>query len=108
MIKQGSKGSICFYYKGILISGYGLSTRKYVGAYLYQGDHLIIKSKGINIKEQIKCYTHFCNVIHKRKINKQRINCNDHEMFISCLCALLRLRIIENDDMNGYHIFPRK
>jgi hypothetical protein len=108
MIYQGKKGSICFYYKDILISGYALNDKKSLDAYLYQGDHLIKKSKGINIREQIKCYTHFCNVIHSRKIKKEKITRTDHEMFISCLCALMRLRIIDNDDSNGYLVCPRK
>tara|TARA_R110000822_G_scaffold309719_1_gene439982 strand:- start:318 stop:674 length:357 start_codon:yes stop_codon:yes gene_type:complete len=108
MIYQGKQGSICFYYKNVLISGFGLSKKKTLEAYLYQGDHLIKQSKGINIKDQIKMYIHFCNVIHKRKLNKQRIQYEDHIYFISCLSALLRLRIIENDDANGFLVCPRK
>ena len=108
MIYQGKEGSICFYYKNVLISGYGLSKKKTLEAYLYQGDHLIKQSKGINIKTQIKMYLYFCNVIHTRKLNKQRITDKDHIYFISCISALLRLKIIENDDSNGYLVCPRK
>ena len=46
-------------------------------------------------------YLHFCNVIHQRKINRQAIRRSDHELFISCFFALMKLKIIEDDDMNG-------
>lgn len=108
MIYQSSKGSICFYYKGTLISGYGLTNKKTEESYLYQGDHIIKQSKGIHIKEQIKVYLSFCNAIRNRKLKKQRITRQDHIYFISCLSALLRLRVIENDDDNGYYCFPKK
>ena len=108
MIKQGSKGSICFYFKGVLISGFPLTHKKNTEAYLYHGEHLIRTSKGINIKDQIKICLNFCNMIYSKKINKQRINTDDHIYFLYSLCALLRLRIIENDDLNGYYTFPCK
>ena len=47
-------------------------------------------------------------MIYSKKINKQRINTDDHIYFLYSLCALLRLRIIENDDLNGYYTFPCK
>tara|TARA_R110000772_G_scaffold135148_1_gene243778 strand:- start:12882 stop:13208 length:327 start_codon:yes stop_codon:yes gene_type:complete len=108
MIYQSSKGSICFYYKGVLISGYGLTDKKNLDNYLYQGEYLITASKGVDIKKQIRIYTGFCNLIHRKKLNKERITRDDHKFFITCLCALLRLRIIDNDDMNGYLICKRK
>lgn len=108
MIYQGKEGSMCFYYKDILISGFALSKKKTPDAYLYQGDHLIKQSKGINIKKQIEAYLYFCNVIYERKIKKRRIKREDHIYFISCLSALLRLKIIENDDANGFLVCPPK
>ena len=108
MIIQGSQGSICFYYKGTLITGYPLTHKKNTEAYLYHGEHLIRQSKDVNIKDQITIYLNFCNMIHRKKINKEKILKKDHIYFIYCMSALLRLRIIENDDLNGYHTFPRK
>lgn len=108
MIYQASKGSICFYYKGTLISGYGLNTKKSVDAYLYMGDHLIKESRHVNIKQQIETYINYCNIIHTRKNNKQKITQIEHQLFVSSLCALLRLKIIDNDDNNGYLVCPRK
>ena len=108
MIYNGSKGSVCFYYKGLLISSYPLSKFKTLDKYLNQGEDLIYKSKGIPIKSQIKMYLLFCNNIYQRKKDNQPIYRQDHIYFLNCLTALLRLRIIENDEQNGYMCFNKK
>jgi len=108
MIIYGKNGTLCLYYKGLLISSFPLSDKKTIERYLYQGTHLIMESKGIPIKLQIKTYIHFCNSIYKRKLNKQPIRRSDHIYFLNCLSALLRLKIIDNDELNGYMTFNRK
>jgi hypothetical protein len=107
MIYNGKEGSICFYYKGLLISSYPLSKKKNLQAYLNQGEELIYKSKGIPIKKQIHTYTLFCNHIHSRKKNNQPIYRQDHIFFLNCLTALMRLKIIHNDELNGYMCFKK-
>ena len=108
MIKQGSNGSICFYYNGLLICGWALSKKKTVARYLYQGEYIIKKSKSVPIMTQVKSYRMFCEMIYRRKLNKQPIRKSDLELFVSSLTALLRLRVIDNDESNGYYEFPRK
>ena len=108
MIKNGSMGSVTFYYKGLLISSFPLTKKKTLDAYLYHGEHLIYESKGKNILYQIKVYTQFCNKIYRRKKNKQKISTDDHIYFLYCLTALMRLKIIKNDDSNGYMCFGKK
>ena len=108
MLFYGSHGTLCLYYKGELISSFPLSSTKTLQGYLNQGEELIRTSKGISIKSQIKVYIHFCNMMHKRKINKDGIRRSDHIHFLNCLTALLRLRIINNDEVNGYMIFKDK
>lgn len=108
MIYNGSQGSICFYYKGLLISSFALTDKKNLDAYLNQGTELIRKSKGIPIMTQIKTYTLFCNTIYKRKKEGLPIRRSDHICFLNCLTALLRLRILENDESNGYMCFKKK
>ena len=108
MIYNGKDGSLTLYYKGLLISSYPLSHKKTFNRYEYQGEHLIYKSKGIPIRIQIKTYIHFCNMIYDRKKNKQAIRRSDHIYFLNCLFALLRLKIIENDESNGYLIMKSK
>jgi hypothetical protein len=108
MVYYGTGGTLCMYYKGLLISSYPLTNKKTIEAYLYQGEELIYKSKHIPIKLQIKTYLHFCNMIYRRKKNKEAIFKSDHINFLNCLTALLRLRIIDNDDENGYMAFQKK
>ncbi len=109
-IYNGCDGSLNLYYKGLLVSSFALTKKKTFERYKYQGDYLILKSlkEKLKIKQIIFTLTHFCNVIYARKKNKQPIRRSDHEYFISCLFGLLKLKIIENDELNGYLLMPRK
>tara|TARA_R100001440_G_scaffold43809_1_gene63551 strand:- start:7613 stop:7954 length:342 start_codon:yes stop_codon:yes gene_type:complete len=109
-IYNGCDGSLNLYYKGLLISSFPLTKKKTFERYQYQGEYLILKSmrEKLNIKKIIYTLTYFVNLIHKRKLNKQPIRRSDHEYFISCLFGLLKLKIIENDELNGYLIMPMK
>ena len=108
MIRQGCKGSLNLYFKDVLISSFPLTNKKTVQQYLNQGEHLIMQSKGIPIRIQIKTYLDYCNVIKRRKENNQAIYKSDHIMFLNCLFALMRLNLIEDDDANGYLIMNKK
>ncbi len=107
-IYEGSNGSLNLYYKGLLISSFPLTKKNTFTRYKYQGEYLIRKSKHIPIKIQIKTYIHFCNMIHRRKINNQAIRKSDHQMFLNSLFALMRLNIINDDESNGYLIMNKK
>lgn len=108
MIYNGSSGNISFYYNGLLISNFPLTSKKKVEDYIYQGDYVIKQSKGVSILLQIQAYKKFCDIMHYRKQNKLPIYRSDHELFLGSLMALLRLNIIENDDKNGYLVMPNK
>jgi len=110
MIYNGCDGSLNLYYKGLLISSFPLTKNKTFERYKYQGEYLILKSmkQKIKIKKIIYTLTHYCNIIYYRKRNKQPIRRSDHEYFISCLFALMKLKIIDNDESNGYFIMPKK
>ena len=107
-IYYGSEGTACFYYKGLLISSYPLTKKKTIDRYLYQGEELIKTSKGIPIKIQLKTYINFCNIIYNRKKRNDPIYRQDHIFFLNCLTALLRLKVIDNDELNGYATFKKK
>lgn len=47
-------------------------------------------------------------MIHARKKEGKPIRRSDHLMFLNALMALMRLKIIENDDDNGYMECIRK
>ena len=104
MIYKGSKGNISLFYNGKLISNFPLTKKKKVEDYFYQGDYVIKQSKGIPILCQINAYKKFCDLMYHRKINNLPIYRSDHQLFLSSLMALLRLKIIDNDDNNGYFI----
>lgn len=103
MIYKGSEGNLSLHYKGEMISNYPLTKKKTYERYKYQGEHLILESlkRNMKIKTQIFTYLNFCNMIHKRKLNKQAIRKSDHELFICCFFALMKLKIIEDNDRNG-------
>jgi len=108
-IYNGCDGSLNLYYKGLLISSFPLNKKKTFERYLYQGEYLILKSmrENINIKKIIYTAMYFCTLIYNRKKNNQPIRRSDHQLFLSSLFALLKLKIIENDESNGYLIMPR-
>ena len=109
-IYYGCDGSLNLYYKGLLISSFPLNKKKTFERYKYQGDYLILKSmrEKFNIKKIIYILTHFCTIIYTRKKNKQPIRKSDHQFFLSCLFGLLKLKVIEDDELNGYLIMPKK
>ena len=109
MIYKGSNGNLSLHYNGIMVSNYPLTKNKTYERYKYQGDYLILKSlkENMNLKKQIFTYINFCNMIHKRKLYNKGIRRSDHEMFISCFFALMKLKIIEEDNMNGYLIMVK-
>lgn len=69
---------------------------------------MIQSSKGIPILIQIKTYLQLCNMMYSRKKAGKPIRRSDHRMFMNALMALIRLKIIENDDDNGYLECVRK
>ena len=109
-IYNGSDGSLNLYYKGLLISSFALTKKKTFDVYKYQGEHFILTSmkENIKVKEIIYTCTYFCNLIYTRKKNKQAIRKSDHELFLGTLFALMKLKIIENDESNGYLVMPKK
>lgn len=108
-IYNGCNGSLTLYYKGLLISSFPLTKKKTFDRYLYQGDYLILESMKQNkkIKDIIYTLMYFCNIIYNKKKNKQAIYRSDHKLFLSSIFALLKLKIIENDELNGYLLMPR-
>jgi len=109
-IYNGCDGSLNLYYKELLISSFPLTKKKTFERYKYQGEYLILESMKQNkkIKDIIYTLTYFCNMIYNRKLNKQPIRRSDHKLFLSSLFALMKLKIIHNDELNGYLIMPRK
>ena len=92
--------NLVLFYKDLLIGSYPLTDLKTYERYKYQGEYLILKSlkENINIKSQIHTYLLFCNQVLRRKHDKLGIWKSDYEMFLSCLFALIKFKIIDEDD----------
>tara|TARA_R110002012_G_scaffold11804_1_gene52787 strand:+ start:65 stop:421 length:357 start_codon:yes stop_codon:yes gene_type:complete len=69
-------------------------------------NRLIIQNFRDNIpmKEQIDVYSHFLNNIKDRKDKKKAIYRSDHIFCLHCLFALVKLKVIEEEDdpLNGF------
>ena len=100
MIRKGSEGSLTLFFKDQLISSYPLSKRNTYERYKYQGEYLILQSmrKKIKIKQQIFTYTFFCNQMIRLKNEGKSIRESDGEMFLTSIFALIKLKILDEDD----------
>ena len=108
MIVQGKNGSMCLLWKGLLICGFPLGRYDY-DYYKKEGEELIIQSmrmKGYSIKKQIFQYMLTCNNIYTKKLKKQKIPSMDMYLFRITLMALIKLKIIDEDD--AVYLAPRK
>ncbi len=108
--REGNKGSISLFWKGTLLSTYPLSDEYNLDYYYDTGEDIIRKSKDMNynIKQQIIVYFGFLNKIERRKREKLPIYASDLDKATHALFALLRLRLIEDDELNGYLIMPKR
>jgi exopolyphosphatase/pppGpp-phosphohydrolase len=107
--REGNKGSISLFFKGTLFAMYPLSDEYNLDYYYDTGEDIIRKSKdmGYNIKQQLIVYYGFLNKIERRKREKLPIYASDLDKATHALFALLRLRLIEDDELNGYLIMRR-
>jgi len=111
--KVGKYGSMCLYWKGTLVSTYAVDEtdeQKEIDYYYEVGEHMINMSKhiGYDIMKQVAVYFGFLNKIERRKREKLSIYASDHDKFAHSLFALLRLRLIVNDELNGYLLIKKK
>lgn len=100
MIREGNQGSVCIYWKDLLIAGFPLG-RYHLEDYKNDSNRLIMDSlnHGINIPSQIKSYHFMCESVYKQKKNKNKISTEDLQMFFCSLLCLIRFKMIEEDDV---------
>lgn len=99
MIIQGKNGSLNLFYNDLFISSFPLGNNNF-DDYKNQSEKLILNSlkNNRNLKDQIKMYKNFCDIIFIRKKNKMKISGLDHQKFSACLLALIRLKYLDLDD----------
>lgn len=108
VVRNGSEGSFNIFYKGLLISSFPLTKKKTVERYINQGEAMIRECKHIPIIKQIQIYKTMIDLIYNRKLNNQPIWREDHVSLLNCIMALIRLRVMENDEQNGYFAIGKK
>lgn len=92
--------NLALYYKDLLISNFPLTNLKTYERYKYNGENLILDAlkRNLNIKFQLGMYLYFCNKILQRKKDNLAIYKSDHQKFLCCLFALIKLKILDEDD----------
>lgn len=108
MIIQGKGGCLCLYWNDKLISGFPIGGNS-VEDYMNTGQDIILDGlrKGKKIPELLFTFRGFCECLYKKKITyKKRISGNDHQVFLHCIMALIKLKIYDFDDL--CLIAPRK
>lgn len=100
-IYWGDVGSINFYWNDLLISSFGVhSKKKTLENYKNMGEFFIRDGleRGNNL-EQIKqvCLYH-CITTWRRKYENKAIWKCDHQLFCACLYSLIKLKFIKNED----------
>ena len=110
MIRQGKQGSYNIFYKNLFISSFPIHNAKMIEGYNNQGIELIEQSLRVNrpLKQQIKIYELFCNLIYNKKKNNEKICTDDHICFLNSFIALMKLKVIQEDNENGVLIMGRK
>ncbi len=64
------------------------------------------ENKNMSIKKQILFYKYFINKIYERKKENLNIWRSDYELFLSCMFALIKLNVLDEDD--SIFIMPKK
>ena len=95
MIFNGSEGSLNLFYGGLLISSFALCKKKTFKRYEYMGQKLILDSlkDNISLDNQIPAYIYFCSKLFLLKSENK---------------SIIKLKILDDDDENGFFIQPKK
>ena len=106
--KHGSEGSISLYYQGLMVSTLPLTKKKTFDYYRKNGEDSIIRhfKEGYSLKKQIAISRTFCEVFTYRRASGQKVAKEDHIMMCQALFVLLKTKVIDNDELNGYLIMP--
>ena len=107
MIINGKNGSICIYWKDLLVSSLPRGKMDY-DDYLNEANKFILLSmkEGKNIKELIHWFHQLCRIVYEKKIKKKKISSEYHGLFHYCIFSLIKLNLIDKDDV--LLICPRK
>ena len=101
MLNPGPDGEIVLFYKDVLICSFPLNKEELIYSDYQEGaNQLIVDSmrSNKNMREQIYAYRRYCNICWMKKLRCQEINPSDCEMFMASLLALVKLRILTEEE----------
>jgi len=96
------------HYKNKLISKFNL---KYPDEAIdFARDNIIncMRDEKVNIHEIKKMFLMYVNQFYKLRINKVKCTSSDHKLFMGALLGLMKMKVIEDDNENGFIITKRK
>ena len=66
--------------------------------------------EGRSLDKQILVYKNFLDIIKDRKLNNKPIRRSDHNFSLYCIMALIKLKVIEEEDdpLNGLYYPPKR
>ena len=101
MIKEGKDGCICLYWNDVVMSSLPIGKNKW-DDYLKESEKFILESMKIqnkNVREIVYYTKNFCELFYKDKIKNKRQNTEDHLYFQLSLLSLIRMNLIDFDDV---------
>ena len=85
MILQGRNGSMVLFWKDLLMCGFPIIV-----------DGL---RNNVKIETQIKSYSGYCDILHLKKLKNKRINSEEYDCFRLSAMALIKLQLIDEDEV---------
>ena len=100
MILQGRNGSMVLFWKDLLMCGFPISLYTYED-YKKMSDELIVDGlrNNVKIETQIKSYSGYCDILHLKKLKNKRINSEEYDCFRLSAMALIKLQLIDEDEV---------
>jgi hypothetical protein len=101
MIITGKNGCLCVFWNNLLLAGFPLSKRNPYEKYKESANDLIIDAlrKGRNIKDIISQFKMICDKTYIRKKEKKKISSFDLQVVMHCILSLVRLEILDEEDV---------
>ena len=109
VVKAGSEGSICFFWKDKYISSiavFDTHQETFERYKEYYKTSLVDALRTRKLKDIIQFCFLGCNTYRSRKIQKKKMDLDDHVSFQMVLFFLIILKIVELDDV--VYFAPRK
>ena len=105
--RDGKDGMLCICIHNTLLCGFPVG-KKSLNDYQKDANELIVSGlrDNKNIKFQIYVYSHYIKQMYKRIVEKKYNDYDDFVLLVSCVLALVKLKILDEDEVIS--IYPNK